>query len=63
MSQNDFMQLSFDFDHNNRLEEKPVAPLPFAKKVIDLAPYLESKKQERTAQLYQDIFDSIKHIG
>jgi hypothetical protein len=65
MKNNKFTQLTLNFDQGQGLEEKPVdlATPPFEKKVLYLAPYIESKKQDRTARLYQNIFDSIKHLG
>ncbi len=66
MKPSDFTQLSFDFTLDHQPEEYPIELLatpPLAKKVLYLAHYIESKKQECNAQLYQNIFDSIKHIG
>lgn len=65
MKKNDFTQLSFDFSQTTRSEEVPAALVspPFAKKVLCFTSYAEAKKQEKNEKLYQNIFDSIKHIG
>ncbi len=65
MKKDNFTQLTFDFCSDSIIQEgssQAIAP-PFEKKVLYLAPYRQSKEQERNAQLYKNIFDSIKHIG